>query len=89
MAEHAPFLPGLSPVGGKPVHVAFDADADSRRARPPPGGEQRIALQVEDLAAIGLGDAQVAELHGGHVNGRLRDRAVRPCGRGGALSYLR
>ena len=24
MAEHAPFLPGLSPVGGKPVHVAFD-----------------------------------------------------------------
>ena len=24
MAEHAPFLPGLSPVGGKPVHVTFD-----------------------------------------------------------------
>jgi Transposase DDE domain group 1 len=24
MAEHAPFLPGLSPVGGKPVHLAFD-----------------------------------------------------------------
>ncbi len=24
MAEHAPFLPGLSPVQGKPVHVAFD-----------------------------------------------------------------
>ena len=24
MVEHAPFLPGLSPVGGKPVHVAFD-----------------------------------------------------------------
>ena len=24
MAENAPFLPGLSPVGGKPVHVAFD-----------------------------------------------------------------
>jgi hypothetical protein len=24
MAEHAPFLPGLSPVGGKPVLVAFD-----------------------------------------------------------------
>ncbi|HEY6794843.1 MAG TPA: IS1380 family transposase [Kineosporiaceae bacterium] len=24
MAEHAPFLPGLSPVRGKPVHVAFD-----------------------------------------------------------------
>jgi Transposase DDE domain group 1 len=24
MAEHAPFLPGLSPVGGKPVQVAFD-----------------------------------------------------------------
>jgi hypothetical protein len=36
MAEHAPFLPGLSPVGGKPVHVAFDADVDSRQARPPP-----------------------------------------------------
>ena len=31
------------------------------------GGEQRIALQVEDLAAIGLGDAQVAELHVGHL----------------------
>jgi hypothetical protein len=24
MTEDAPFLPGLSPVGGKPVHVAFD-----------------------------------------------------------------
>ena len=24
MVEHALFLPGLSPVGGKPVHVAFD-----------------------------------------------------------------
>jgi hypothetical protein len=24
MADHAPFLPGLSPVRGKPVHVAFD-----------------------------------------------------------------
>ena len=24
MKEHAPFLPGLSPVGGKPVHVTFD-----------------------------------------------------------------
>ncbi len=24
MAENAPFLPGLSPVSGKPVHVAFD-----------------------------------------------------------------
>jgi hypothetical protein len=24
MDEHAPFLPGLSPVAGKPVHVAFD-----------------------------------------------------------------
>ena len=24
MAEDAPFLPGLSPVAGKPVHVAFD-----------------------------------------------------------------
>jgi hypothetical protein len=24
MAENAPLLPGLSPVGGKPVHVAFD-----------------------------------------------------------------
>jgi hypothetical protein len=24
MAENAPILPGLSPVGGKPVHVAFD-----------------------------------------------------------------
>lgn len=24
MADHAPFLPGLSPVAGKPVRVAFD-----------------------------------------------------------------
>ncbi len=24
MAENAPFLPGLSPVRGKPVHVTFD-----------------------------------------------------------------
>ena len=24
MAEHAPFLPGLSPIGGKPVHATFD-----------------------------------------------------------------
>jgi hypothetical protein len=32
-----------------------------------PAGQQRIALQVEDLAAIGLGDTQVAELHVGHL----------------------
>lgn len=25
MADDAPFLPGLSPVAGKPVQVAFDA----------------------------------------------------------------
>ena len=25
MAENAPFLPGLSPVDGKPVHITFDA----------------------------------------------------------------
>jgi hypothetical protein len=24
MADDAPFLPGLSPVAGKPVHIAFD-----------------------------------------------------------------
>ena len=24
MVQHAPFLPGLSPVGGKPVLIAFD-----------------------------------------------------------------
>ena len=24
MAENAPFLPGLSPVRGKPVHLTFD-----------------------------------------------------------------
>jgi hypothetical protein len=24
MAENAPFLPGLSPVGGKPIHLTFD-----------------------------------------------------------------
>ncbi len=28
------------------------------------GGEQRIALQIERLAAIGLGDAHVADQHG-------------------------
>ena len=25
MADDAPFLPGLSPVAGKPVHMSFDA----------------------------------------------------------------
>ena len=25
MADDAPFLPGLSPIAGKPVHVTFDA----------------------------------------------------------------
>jgi DDE family transposase len=25
MADDAPFLPGLSPVAGKPVHISFDA----------------------------------------------------------------
>ena len=24
MVQHAPFLPGLSPVGGEPVLIAFD-----------------------------------------------------------------
>jgi hypothetical protein len=42
------------------------------------GREQRVTLQVEGLAAVGLGDAQVAELHGCHTNKRLGDRAVRP-----------
>ena len=28
------------------------------------GGEQRIALQIERLAAVGLGDAHVADQHG-------------------------
>src|SRR3954452_18371441 len=28
------------------------------------GGEQRIALQVERLTAVGLGDAHVADQHG-------------------------
>jgi hypothetical protein len=36
------------------------------------GGEQRIALQIERLAAVGLGDAHVADQHG-----LLRKRANR------------
>ena len=32
-------------------------------ARLDPGGEQRVALQVQDLRAVGLRDAHVAEPH--------------------------
>ena len=57
MAANAPLLPGLSPVGGKPVHVAFDggrltSDAGvlvlaeiERRL----GLAERLARCIEDL----------------------------------------
>jgi hypothetical protein len=33
-------------------------------AREDEAGEQRIALQIERLAAVGLGDAHIADQHG-------------------------
>ena len=61
MAEHAPFLPGLSPVGGKPVHVTFDGGrltldvgvlllADIERQL---GIAERLASCIEDPRAPG------------------------------------
>ena len=43
------------------------------------GGDERIALQVEDLGAVRLGDAHVADEHPAscHLYGRLCDAAVR------------
>jgi hypothetical protein len=43
-----------------------------------PGGGQGVALQVEDLGAVGLGDAGVADQHGSEcsINDRLRSRQL-------------
>ena len=48
MTEDAPFLPGLSPVGGKPVHVAFDGGRMSSDAG--------VLLLAEIERELGLAD---------------------------------
>jgi hypothetical protein len=50
MADDAPFLPGLSPVAGKPVHLTFD------------GGRLTSDAGVLVLAEIER-KLQIAELH--------------------------
>jgi hypothetical protein len=48
MTEDAPFLPGLSPAGGKPVHVAFDGGRMSSDAG--------VLLLAEIERRLGLAD---------------------------------
>ena len=68
MAEHAPVLPGLSPVGGKPVHLAFDAGrltsdagvlvlAEIERKL---GLAERLARCIEDRLVTGPADLDLA-----------------------------
>ena len=59
MKEHAPFLPGLSPVGGKPVHVTFDGGrltsgrrgAAAGRDRAPARPGRTVGALIEDPRA--------------------------------------
>jgi hypothetical protein len=70
MAEDAPFLPGLSPVAGKPVHIAFDGGrltsdggilllAEIERRL---GIAQRLARCLEDPRAPARVTHQLAEM---------------------------
>jgi hypothetical protein len=67
MADDAPFLPGLSPIAGKPVHVIFDAGrltsdggvlvlAEVERRL---GIAARLARCLEDPRGAGAGPARV------------------------------
>jgi hypothetical protein len=70
MADDAPFLPGLSPVGGKPVHITFDAGrltsdggilllAEIERHL---GIAERLARCLEDPRAPGRARHTLAEM---------------------------
>ena len=61
MTEDAPFLPGLSPVGGKPVHVAFDGGRMSSDAGVLMLAEIERRLGLADRLARCLEDPRAAE----------------------------
>ena len=77
MAEHAPFLPGLSPVQGKPVHVTFDGGRLSSDAGVPVLAEieRRLRLAEHRQGAVTTGDrggagaAGFRQRQGGEVRG--------------------
>ena len=52
-------------AGGEVLVEVIGADA---------GGEQRVALQVEDLRAVRLRDARVADQHATQTSGQVTDR---------------
>ncbi len=61
MTEDAPFLPGLSPVGGKPVHVAFDGGRMSSDAGVLVLAEIERRLGLADRLARCLEDPRAPE----------------------------
>ena len=70
MVQHAPFLPGLSPVGGKPVHVACGAGRLISDAGVPVRAElerklgiaERLARCIEDPRGPQRVTHQLAEI---------------------------
>jgi hypothetical protein len=61
MAEHAPFLPGWSPVQGKPVHVTFDGGRLSSDAGVLLLAETERRLKLADRLARCLTDPRSPE----------------------------
>ena len=80
MADDAPFLPGLSPVGGKPVHISFDGGrltSDGGRA-----GAGRDRASARHRRAAGALPGGPADARAGPARPRRDDPLPRPADRG-------
>src|SRR3954469_22730865 len=75
MAQHAPFLPGLSPVRGKPVHATFDDGRLTSERQDSGRPEARQARQARELGAV-RADAQRAALRAASRPARGEDRSM-------------
>jgi hypothetical protein len=73
MTEDAPFLPGLSPVAGKPVHVAFDGGRMSSDAG--------VLLLAEIERKLGLADRLARCIEDPRAPERVRHGLGLPLGR--------
>jgi hypothetical protein len=61
MAENAPFLPGLSPVSGKPVHLAFDGGSADLGCRRGALGRDRAQARIAERLAGCIADPRAPE----------------------------
>jgi hypothetical protein len=61
MADDAPFLPGLSPVAGKPVHIAFDGGRLTSDAGVVLLAEIERKLQIAERLACCIADPRAPE----------------------------